>query len=75
MPQVWLITGSSRGLGRELSKAVLAAGHVLVATARDPSQLTDLVELPGNDVRAARRRPAMARFERLDGLRRGPAES
>jgi NAD(P)-dependent dehydrogenase (short-subunit alcohol dehydrogenase family) len=30
MPKVWLITGSSRGLGRALSEAVLAAGDKLV---------------------------------------------
>jgi len=42
MSQVWLITGSSRGLGRALAEAVLAAGHKLVATARDPSQLEDI---------------------------------
>jgi NAD(P)-dependent dehydrogenase (short-subunit alcohol dehydrogenase family) len=43
MPRTWLITGSSRGLGRELAEAVLAAGHRLVATARNPEQLADLV--------------------------------
>ena len=42
MSQVWLITGSSRGLGRALAEAVLAAGYKLVATARDPSQLEDI---------------------------------
>lgn len=42
MSQVWLITGTSRGLGRALAEAVLAAGHKLVATARDPSQLQDI---------------------------------
>ena len=31
------------GLGRELAKAVLAAGHRLVATARKPEDLHDLV--------------------------------
>ncbi|WP_199754286.1 hypothetical protein [Dyella dinghuensis] len=35
MSQRWLITGSSRGIGRALSEAVLQAGHRLVATARD----------------------------------------
>lgn len=48
----WLITGSSRGIGRALSKAVLQAGHRLVATARDPAQLSDLVQLHGDSVRA-----------------------
>ena len=51
MAKVWLITGSSRGLGRALADAVLAAGHQLVATARDPSQLADLVERYGDQVR------------------------
>src|SRR5258707_5152113 len=50
--QVWLITGSSRGLGRSLAQAVLAAGHKLVATARDPKQLSPLVERYGDQVRA-----------------------
>jgi len=44
MSKVWLITGSSRGLGRALAEAVLAAGHRLVATARNPEQFSDLVE-------------------------------
>jgi NAD(P)-dependent dehydrogenase (short-subunit alcohol dehydrogenase family) len=44
MSKVWLITGSSRGLGRELAKAVLAAGDRLVATARDPKPLAEIVE-------------------------------
>ena len=51
MSKVWLITGSSRGLGRTLAEAVLAAGHKLVATARDPAQLADLVERYGDQVR------------------------
>ena len=52
MAQTWLITGSSRGLGRALAEAVLAEGHRLVATARKPEQLTDLVERYGDKVRA-----------------------
>ena len=52
MSKVWLITGSSRGLGRELAKAVLAAGHRLVATARKPEDLSDLVAQYGDRVRA-----------------------
>ena len=50
--QVWLITGSSRGLGRALADAVLGAGHKLVATARNPAQLSDLTQRYGDRVRA-----------------------
>ncbi len=52
MPQVWLITGSSRGLGRAIADAALAAGHRLIATARNPEQLRDMVDLYGDQVRA-----------------------
>jgi NAD(P)-dependent dehydrogenase (short-subunit alcohol dehydrogenase family) len=51
MSQRWLITGSSRGLGRALSEAVLRAGHRLVATARNREQLADLAERYGESVR------------------------
>jgi NAD(P)-dependent dehydrogenase (short-subunit alcohol dehydrogenase family) len=43
MQQTWFVTGSSRGLGRALAKAVLDAGDRVVATARRPDQLADLV--------------------------------
>src|SRR6267378_4200115 len=52
MAQVWLITGSARGLGRAIAEAVLAAGDKLIATARHPQQLSDLVERYGENVRA-----------------------
>ncbi|MDX6282808.1 MAG: hypothetical protein QOH03_3879 [Kribbellaceae bacterium] len=52
MSKTWLITGSSRGLGRELTKAVLAAGDRVVATARKPEQLDDLVAQYGDQIRA-----------------------
>jgi NADP-dependent 3-hydroxy acid dehydrogenase YdfG len=50
--KIWLITGSSRGLGRALAEAVLTVGDKLVATARKPEQLADLVERFGDQVRA-----------------------
>ena len=50
--KVWLITGSTRGLGRALAEAVLAAGHKLVATGRDPGQLKSLVGRYGDQIRA-----------------------
>ena len=40
--KVWLITGSSTGLGRALAQAVLERGYYLVATARQPEQLKEL---------------------------------
>ncbi len=52
MSKVWLITGSSRGLGLDLARAVLAAGDQLIATARNPAQLADLVAEYGDQVRA-----------------------
>ena len=80
MTRTWLITGSSRGLGRALAQAVLAAGDNVVATARRPEQLDDLVAAyPGSaravalDVTdraaAARRRPRRGR--RVRPARRG----
>jgi NAD(P)-dependent dehydrogenase (short-subunit alcohol dehydrogenase family) len=42
-PTVFFLTGSSRGLGRAIAAAVLDAGHQLVATARNPESLDDLV--------------------------------
>src|SRR3981189_2371412 len=53
MSKVWLITGSASGLGRNIAEAVLASGDRLVATARDPGRLEDLVEKYGDQVRTA----------------------
>ena len=39
MAQVWLVTGSSRGLGRAIVEAGLAAGNKVLATARDIESL------------------------------------
>ncbi len=44
MIKIWFITGSSRGLGRSLTEAVLAHGDLVAATARNPEQLKDLLE-------------------------------
>jgi NAD(P)-dependent dehydrogenase (short-subunit alcohol dehydrogenase family) len=51
--KIWLVTGSASGLGRNIAEAVLASGDRLVATARDPHRLEDLVEKYGDQVRAA----------------------
>jgi NAD(P)-dependent dehydrogenase (short-subunit alcohol dehydrogenase family) len=78
--QTWFITGSSRGFGRALTVAALEAGDSVVATARRPEQLTDLVEKYGGrlypialDVTdpaaaSAAITATIARFGRLDVL-------
>lgn len=43
MKKVWFITGSSSGLGRILTEAILLKGEIVVATARTPSKLQDLI--------------------------------
>jgi NAD(P)-dependent dehydrogenase (short-subunit alcohol dehydrogenase family) len=50
MRRTWLVTGGSRGLGRALCEAVVAAGDNLVATARDAGTLADLVARGGERV-------------------------
>ncbi|MBN9108324.1 MAG: SDR family NAD(P)-dependent oxidoreductase [Pseudonocardia sp.] len=49
--KVFLITGSSRGLGREIARAALLDGNRVVATARRPEQVQDLVDTFGDAVR------------------------
>ncbi len=76
MSKVWLVTGCSRGLGREIASAVLAAGHRLVATARSEADLAFLEKsdslrtfaLDVTDTKAAREAVAVATssFGRLD---------
>lgn len=48
MPQNWIITGSSRGLGRSILSAALDAGHNVVATARNTKDLAGLKEQYGD---------------------------
>jgi NAD(P)-dependent dehydrogenase (short-subunit alcohol dehydrogenase family) len=38
--KVWFITGAGRGMGVDIAKAALAAGHAVVATARNPDAVT-----------------------------------
>jgi len=37
--KVWLVTGAGRGMGADIAKAALAAGHAVVATGRDPEKV------------------------------------
>jgi NAD(P)-dependent dehydrogenase (short-subunit alcohol dehydrogenase family) len=41
--KVWFITGAGRGLGTDIAKAALAAGHAVVATGRNPDRVTRAV--------------------------------
>src|SRR5215467_2083956 len=78
MSKVWLVTGSASGLGRNIAEAILASGARLLATARDPRRLDDLVKKYGDQVRTAPLdvadeeaanaavQAAMAAFGRLD---------
>jgi NAD(P)-dependent dehydrogenase (short-subunit alcohol dehydrogenase family) len=38
--QVWLITGAGRGMGIDIARAALAAGHAVVGTARKADSIT-----------------------------------
>jgi len=75
--RVWLITGSSRGLGAEVVAAALANGDAIVATARDARSVTRrfgssesllALDLDVRDEAAARRavQDGIARFGRID---------
>ena len=77
--KVWLITGASRGLGVDIVKAALAAGHAVVATGRDPEKVAaalgnhdDLlaVKLDVTDTEDAQAavEAAVGRFGRIDVL-------
>jgi len=50
MTKTFFLTGSARGLGRSIATAILDAGHQLVATARKPGQLDDLVACYGQRI-------------------------
>ncbi|WP_020103467.1 SDR family oxidoreductase [Mycobacterium sp. 360MFTsu5.1] len=78
--QTWLITGASKGLGRALAEAVLAAGDQVVAAVRNPDSVADLstaygdrfttVAFDARDASAAARpiEAAVDRYGRLDVL-------
>jgi NAD(P)-dependent dehydrogenase (short-subunit alcohol dehydrogenase family) len=52
--QVWLITGTSSGFGRAIAEDVLARGGRVVATARDPKTLDELVARAPDRVHAVK---------------------
>ena len=54
MSGVWLITGANSGFGRAFAEAAVAAGDLVVAAARRPETLADLVEAHPEQVQAVR---------------------
>ena len=77
--KVWFITGAGRGMGTDIAKAALAAGHAVVATGRNPDKVTRAVGRNENllaiklDVTdpagaAAAIQAAVDRFGRIDVL-------
>ena len=47
MSTTWFITGTSSGLGRQLTELLLERGHRVAATLRDPTRLDDLAARHG----------------------------
>src|SRR6186997_303115 len=77
--KVWLITGAGRGLGVDIAKAALSAGHAVVATGRDAAKVAAAVGDHGSlvAVKLDVTRPqdaqaavdaAVAKFGRIDVL-------
>jgi len=77
--KVWLITGAGRGMGADIGRAALAAGHAVVATGRDAERVSDALG-KSNDLLAVKLdvtkpadaeaavRAALERFGRIDVL-------
>jgi NAD(P)-dependent dehydrogenase (short-subunit alcohol dehydrogenase family) len=54
MNKVWLVTGANSGFGRALTEAAVVTGDIVIATARRPSALDDLVAAHPDQVEAVR---------------------
>jgi len=48
MSKVWFITGAGRGMGVDIAKAALAAGHKIVATGRNPDKVAEALGKSAN---------------------------
>ena len=77
--KIWFITGAGRGLGVDIARAALAAGHAVVATGRDPVKVAaaigshaDLLSVKLDVTRLddaqAAVEAAIAKFGRIDVL-------
>jgi NAD(P)-dependent dehydrogenase (short-subunit alcohol dehydrogenase family) len=76
---VWFITGAARGMGVDIARAALDAGHSVVATARDAAKVTEVLgehqnllavslDITDSDAANAATEAALARFGRIDVL-------
>jgi NAD(P)-dependent dehydrogenase (short-subunit alcohol dehydrogenase family) len=76
---VWFVTGAGRGLGVDVVRAALAAGHAVVATGRDPERvekevgahenlLAVALDITSADAALAAVEAAVGRFGRIDVL-------
>src|SRR5207237_5309610 len=77
--KVWFITGAGRGMGVDIAKAALAAGHAIVASGRDSGRVSKALGR-SNDLLAVKLdvtsradaeaavRAAVDRFGRIDVL-------
>ena len=80
MSKIWFVTGAARGIGAEIAKAALAAGHKVVATGRNRAALEQAYGSYGERVLAleldvssaaqaqAAAQRAVAHFGRIDVL-------
>lgn len=79
MSKIWFVTGAGRGLGIDIARKALAAGHFVVATGRNPDAVLQAigahenlitVELDITDPQAAvsAAQAAVDRFGRIDVL-------
>jgi NAD(P)-dependent dehydrogenase (short-subunit alcohol dehydrogenase family) len=77
--KVWFITGAARGMGVDIVTSALAAGHQVVATARDANKVTEVfgenenllavsLDITDEDAARAAADAAVARFGRIDVL-------
>ncbi|HEX8510139.1 MAG TPA: SDR family NAD(P)-dependent oxidoreductase, partial [Propionibacteriaceae bacterium] len=77
--KVWFITGAGRGMGVDIAKAALSAGHAVVATARDARKVSEVLgehenllavslDITDTDAVKAATQAAVDRFGSIDVL-------